>query len=91
MREKVAIYCKLSEEDKNKQNVTDNSGSIQNQKAMLCALPQKSSTARIFTQLIPRLTRAATNKKPNAPNKSSGRLEISSRPLCGKTNTVNKN
>ena len=36
MKEKVAIYCRLSEEDKNKHNVTDESGSIQNQKAMLC-------------------------------------------------------
>ena len=35
MKEKVAIYCRLSEEDKNKQNATDDSGSIQNQKAML--------------------------------------------------------
>ena len=35
MREKVAIYCRLSEEDKNKQNATDDSGSIQNQKSML--------------------------------------------------------
>jgi DNA invertase Pin-like site-specific DNA recombinase len=32
---KVAIYCRLSEEDKNKQLATDDSGSIQNQKAML--------------------------------------------------------
>ena len=32
---KVAIYCRLSEEDKNKQNETDDSGSIQNQKSML--------------------------------------------------------
>ena len=32
---KVAIYCRLSEEDKNKQLETDDSGSIQNQKAML--------------------------------------------------------
>ncbi len=32
---KVAIYCRLSEEDKNKQNETDDSNSIQNQKAML--------------------------------------------------------
>ena len=29
---KVAIYCRLSEEDRNKQTVTDDSGSIQNQK-----------------------------------------------------------
>ena len=35
MREKAAIYCRLSEEDKNKQNAADDSGSIQNQKAML--------------------------------------------------------
>lgn len=32
---KVAIYCRLSEEDKNKQSETDDSGSIQNQKSML--------------------------------------------------------
>lgn len=32
---KVAIYCRLSEEDRNKQYETDDSNSIQNQKAML--------------------------------------------------------
>lgn len=32
---KVAIYCRLSEEDRNKQFETDDSNSIQNQKAML--------------------------------------------------------
>ncbi|WP_371375231.1 recombinase family protein [Sporomusa aerivorans] len=32
---KVAIYCRLSEEDKNKQSETDDSESIQNQKSML--------------------------------------------------------
>ena len=41
MREKVAIYCRLSEEDKNKQNPADDSGSIQNQKAMLCDYARK--------------------------------------------------
>lgn len=35
MSMKVAIYCRLSEEDKNKQSVTDDSGNIQNQKSML--------------------------------------------------------
>lgn len=35
MREKAAIYCRLSEEDRNKQNANDDSGSIGNQKAML--------------------------------------------------------
>ncbi len=32
---KAAIYCRLSEEDRNKQAVTDDSNSIQNQKSML--------------------------------------------------------
>ena len=32
---KAAIYCRLSEEDRNKQFETDDSGSIQNQKALL--------------------------------------------------------
>ena len=31
----MAIYCRLSEEDRNKQNETDDSNSIQNQKTML--------------------------------------------------------
>ena len=32
---KVAIYCRLSEEDRNKQSETDDSNSIQNQE-LLC-------------------------------------------------------
>ena len=32
---KVAIYCRLSEEDRNKVNKEDDSNSIKNQKAML--------------------------------------------------------
>lgn len=32
---KAAIYCRLSEEDKDKRHVTDDSESIQNQKSML--------------------------------------------------------
>lgn len=32
---KAAIYCRLSEEDRDKKNEADDSGSIQNQKAML--------------------------------------------------------
>lgn len=32
---KAAIYCRLSEEDRNKQSETDDSGSIRNQKSML--------------------------------------------------------
>ena len=35
MRDKVAIYCRLSEEDRFKKNKGDDSGSIQNQKLML--------------------------------------------------------
>ena len=35
MKQKVAIYCRLSEEDKNKRFETDDSESIQNQKNML--------------------------------------------------------
>ena len=35
MQQKVAIYCRLSEEDRNKRNEADDSESIQNQKNML--------------------------------------------------------
>lgn len=38
MGEKVAIYCRLSEEDRNKANPEDDSLSIQNQKSMLIKL-----------------------------------------------------
>ena len=48
---KVAIYCRLSEEDRNKQLVTDDSGSIQNQKAMLVqySLEQGWEIFRIYS------------------------------------------
>ena len=50
-RLKVAIYCRLSEEDRNKQTETDDSGSIQNQKAMLMqyALEQGWEVYRIYS------------------------------------------
>ena len=32
---KVALYCRLSEEDRNKVSAADDSASIQNQKSML--------------------------------------------------------
>ena len=38
---KVAIYCRLSEEDRNKQFETDDSNSIQNQKSMLLQYSMK--------------------------------------------------
>lgn len=38
---RVAIYCRLSEEDRNKQFETDDSNSIQNQKAMLLQYSMK--------------------------------------------------
>ena len=38
---RVALYCRLSEEDRNKQSDTDDSNSIQNQKAMLLQYAMK--------------------------------------------------
>ncbi len=48
---KVGIYCRLSEEDKNKQSETDDSNSIQNQKSMLIqyALEQGWDIYRIYS------------------------------------------
>lgn len=48
---KVAIYCRLSEEDQNKSHVTDDSASIQNQKSMLLqyALAQNWEVYRIYS------------------------------------------
>ncbi len=48
---KVAIYCRLSEEDRNKKNKDDDSGSIQNQKMMLVeyALKQEWSIFNIYS------------------------------------------
>ncbi len=48
---RVAIYCRLSEEDRNKQLETDDSGSIKNQKAMLqsYAMEQGWEIYRIYS------------------------------------------
>ncbi|WP_304509430.1 recombinase family protein [Anaerotignum sp.] len=48
---KVAIYCRLSEEDRNKQTVTDDSNSIQNQKSMLLqyAMEQRWELYNIYS------------------------------------------
>ena len=48
---KVAIYCRLSEEDKDKLNKDDDSNSIQNQKSMLLhyALSQKWEVYNIYS------------------------------------------
>ncbi len=48
---KVAIYCRLSEEDRNKQFETDDSNSIQNQKAMLLqyAMEQEWEVYNIYS------------------------------------------
>ena len=51
MNIKVAIYCRLSEEDRNKQLETDDSNSIQNQKSMLLqyAMEQGWEVYNIFS------------------------------------------
>ena len=48
---KTAIYCRLSEEDKNKQNSREDSASIQKQKAMLVqyALAQNWKIYQIYS------------------------------------------
>ena len=48
---KVAIYCRLSEEDKDKLNKTDDSNSIQNQKSMLLqyAMQQEWEVYNIYS------------------------------------------
>ena len=40
---KVAIYCRLSEEDRDKKFETDDSNSIQNQKTMLLLSPSRQN------------------------------------------------
>ena len=37
-KSRVAIYCRLSEEDRNKQSETDDSNSIQNQKVNVTSI-----------------------------------------------------
>ena len=41
-KSRVAIYCRLSEEDRNKQSETDDSNSIQNQKIILMDYAKKN-------------------------------------------------
>ena len=51
---KAAIYCRLSEEDRNKVHETDDSSSIQNQKSMLVqyALEQGWEVYHIYSDDI---------------------------------------
>ena len=59
---KVAIYCRLSEEDRNKQFETDDSNSIQNQKSMLLQYAMEQGwelTTFTATTTIPALTAAS--------------------------------
>lgn len=46
---KVAIYCRLSEEDKDKQNPNDDSNSIQNQKKLLIDYAMQQNDWEIFS------------------------------------------
>ena len=47
---KVAIYCRLSEEDKDKRHVTDDSESIQNQKSTVTMIiPEQIGADRSLT------------------------------------------
>lgn len=54
IKSKVAIYCRLSEEDRNKQSETDDSNSIQNQKSMLLqySLEQDWEVVGIYSEGI---------------------------------------
>ena len=61
-KSKVAIYCRLSEEDRNKQHETDDSNSIQNQKSMLIQYVWNKagkSTIYIVMMITPALIEAS--------------------------------
>ena len=51
-RMKAAIYCRLSEEDRNKATDTDDSHSIQNQKAMLLRYAAELTPGPIAFELV---------------------------------------
>lgn len=59
MKKKVAIYCRLSDEDRDKQFETDDSMSIQNQKSMLLtyALKQDWEVYEIYCDELPGTSR----------------------------------
>ena len=64
-KSKVAIYCRLSEEDRNKQSETDDSNSIQNQKSMLLQYSSEQLVADMQKQLdvIERKIQASDNRR----------------------------
>ena len=65
MNQKVAIYCRLSEEDRNKRSETDDSESIQNQKT--CSPSTRSRTVGTYTAFTATTTtRALTVTAPNS-------------------------
>ena len=51
MKERVGIYCRLSDEDRNKRIKTDDSDSIANQKSMLLkyALKQNWEVINVYS------------------------------------------
>ena len=77
---KVGIYCRLSEEDKNKQSETDDSNSIQNQKSMLIqyALEQGWDIYRIYSDDTQVQTGTARNLRNYYPMQSMGKSTLCS-------------
>ena len=74
---KAAIYCRLSEEDRNKQFETDDSNSIQNQKAMLIqyTVEQGGSYTTFTATMITRgLTVSVRNLTDCLPTQKSASL-----------------
>ena len=70
---KVAIYCRLSEEDRNKISVMDDSNSIQNQKVMLTEYAHSQGWV-IYDIYSDDDYTGADRKRPQRPNNGNSRL-----------------
>ena len=63
-KSRVAIYCRLSEEDRNKQSETDDSNSIQNQKSMLLQYSLEHGW-EVYTYTVMMITLVLTDDDQN--------------------------
>ena len=66
-KSRVAIYCRLSEEDRNKQSETDDSNSIQNQKSLVLTDDDQNLTGCWRTQRIVNLILSFVRHNPDLP------------------------
>ena len=63
-KSRVAIYCRLSEEDRNKQSETDDSNSIQNQKVNVTSILIRAWFGKSTTYTVMMIYTGSDRRRP---------------------------